>query len=90
MYGLGAVVVFGPGRLEIFFGDPNASGNLLRSNSERFANSHVYASADAGLSILDHLLVGRIFVQAIDQAGNEETIVSFTTLSPSAVVERVV
>ncbi|PCI38120.1 MAG: hypothetical protein COB53_05175, partial [Elusimicrobia bacterium] len=64
----------GPGRIEIYQGDPNAGGSLLASNDNDFGESHTYSSSDQGLSILANLPEDLIFVRVIDQAGNESSV----------------
>jgi len=82
----GGAVVSGPGRLEIYSGDPNAGGTLLASNSDLFATMHTYTSADNGLSNLGNMSEGKYFVRAFDQAGNQATDVTFPIGSPSFLV----
>jgi hypothetical protein len=72
--------------LEIYSGDPNAGGTLVASNSDLFATTHTYTSADSGLSILANMPEGKYFVRGFDQAGNQATDVSFPIGSPSFLV----
>lgn len=78
-----AVLISGPGRLEIYKGDPNSGGTLLAANATLYETTHTYTASDPGLSAMSDLSEGEIFVRAFDQAGND-TLVSFTILSPDS------
>jgi hypothetical protein len=72
-----APVVSGPGKIEIWKGDPSAGGQLLASNDDDFPDQHTYTKDDPGLSILDQLPEGQIFVKVFDRADapNETSVI---------------
>lgn len=73
-----AVLVSGLARLEIYKGDPTTGGTLLASNAVLYESTHTYTASDDGLTAMNSLPEGDIFVRVVDQAGND-TSVNLTT-----------
>ncbi|MEK7314436.1 MAG: hypothetical protein AAB065_08160, partial [Deltaproteobacteria bacterium] len=67
-----AIPAAGLGLFELFRGDPTSTVAIASYNAP-FAAPHTYASTDPGLSVLDNLPDGLIFVRVSDRAGNKST-----------------